>query len=98
MVRLVAAGVGAVMRLSSCSYRQPLDVRIADVAVAMVWECLAVSKVVSSIRALMRWLQTSFMLGDSLEDGQAPANNRRHLLLLQKVMGETLPALPSLQA
>ena len=76
-MRLVAAGIGAVMRLSSCSCRQSLNVRIADVAVAMVW---------------------AFLLGDSLEDGQAPADNRRHLSLLQKMLGETLPALPSLQA
>ena len=32
----------------------------------------------------------------SLEGVQAHADNRRRLLLIQKVLGETLPALPSL--
>ena len=48
MVPLVAAGIGSVMRLSSCSCRLLLDVRIAAFTGAMVWECLADSKVVSS--------------------------------------------------
>ena len=60
VVRLAAPGIGAVIRLSSCSCRLSLVVRIAAFA-AMVWVCLAVSKVVSSFRALMRW-QKSFLL------------------------------------
>ena len=43
MVRLVAAGIGFVMRLSSRSCRNSLDVRIAAFAAAVVWVCLAVS-------------------------------------------------------
>ena len=61
MVRLVATGIGSVMRLSSCSSRLSLDVRIAAFAAAMGWVCLAVSKDVSSSSALMRWLQTCFL-------------------------------------
>ena len=49
MVRLVADGIGS------------LNARIAVFAAAMVWVCLAVSKVVSSFSALMRWLQTSLL-------------------------------------
>ena len=62
VVPLVAAGIGSVMRLSSCSCRLSLDVRIASFVVAMVSVCLAVSKVVSSFSALMRWLQTSLLV------------------------------------
>ena len=58
----VAAGIGCVMRLSSCSCRLSLDVRFAVFAAAMVWVYLAVSKVVSSFSALMIWLQTSTSL------------------------------------
>jgi hypothetical protein len=36
MVRLVAAGIGSVMRLSSSSFRQSLDVRIVAFAAAVV--------------------------------------------------------------
>ena len=54
MVRLVAAGIRSVMRLSSCSCGLSLDVRIAAFAAAVVCVCLAFSKVVSSFSALMR--------------------------------------------
>ena len=51
--RLVAAGIGSVILLSSYSCRLSLEVRIAPFAGAMVWVCLAVSKVASSFSALM---------------------------------------------
>ena len=38
-----------------------LDVRIATFAIGKVWVCLAVSKVVSSFRELMRWMQTPLL-------------------------------------
>ena len=43
MVRLAAAGIGSVRRLSSFSCRLSLDARIAAFAAVVVWVCLAVS-------------------------------------------------------
>ena len=63
---MVAPGIGSVMRLSSSSCRLSLDVRITAFDVAMVLACLAVSKVVSIYSALMRWLHTSRLAGESL--------------------------------
>ena len=55
------------MRLSSCVKRLSLDVRSAAIAAAMVWGCLADSKVVSYFSALMRWIHIfpSLTIGDS---------------------------------
>ena len=89
------------------STAKPLDVRIAGVAAAMVWVCLAISKVVSYVSALMRWLQASFyLLVDSVlrnwlclvesVPNSSLEGNRRSLSLLQKMLGEILPVLSSL--
>ena len=52
-MRFVAAGFSSVLRLNSCSCRQSLDVGIAAFAAATVRACLAVSKVVSSLSAVV---------------------------------------------
>ena len=44
MVRVVATGIGSVMRLSYCLCRQSLNVRIAAFAAAMVSVRLAVER------------------------------------------------------
>ena len=52
MVRLAAAGIGSVRRLSSFSCRLSLDARIAAFAAVVVWVCLAVS----AFAAVMVWV------------------------------------------
>ena len=43
-------------------FMQSMDLRIAALAAAMIWVCLAVSKVVSFFSAPMRWLQASLLV------------------------------------
>ena len=47
--------------LETVVVNENLAVRIAAFAAAMIRVCVAVSKVVSSFSALMRWLQTSLL-------------------------------------